>query len=225
MAIAVIATDDARSSFQRMARTLCRAGCIRSSFSPPSPPSSTSPMASWPSETELNCSDAGRVRVCSPFVEVSTDWTSPRSFVLREENVKVIWALLKDRIGDMSASARCADEMKREFRDLKELLGYENLPGRRILRLELDARFYQSGKSKSASVRFDQSGVDVRLGGPEDVITRLTTDLKDFLVGIRGRFDRLARFDFVNLCFLLYLVGVVTLFSMFVAGYFGLTLQ
>jgi len=112
------------------------------------------------------------------------------TFLASEADLKKIHKLLQDRIGPVTITAECADEVTRTFDSIKQLCDYENLPKQELSRIRFAS--YSTSEvagtemkdfSKSATVDFRArwlfNGVNIDIDARDDVLARLRTELED----------------------------------------------
>lgn len=151
-----------------------------------------------------------------------------QAFVVEPEELKKLVELLQKRVGTVSISADCVDNIERKFSTVKELIDYENPKSKRVCRIYLSAR--SEDYSKSATLVFRDSssfsgGVSLNITAREDVVLRLKDKILDIVAGTRPWYNSLARFDSATptgfVFYLLFFVVVIIL-STFIAFKFGL---
>ena len=142
------------------------------------------------------------------------------AFVVRSSDLENLWKVLEDRVGTVTASAKCSDDVEREFDDLKELLSYDNAPTRKIDELSV-----RSGKylEKSVTIRFSsQFEIYIEIEPQGQVDSELRDKIFDILEGIKPWYffltPRAFSFDhFVGLLIYL-LIGI----GIYIGFFFGL---
>ena len=70
---------------------------------------------------------------------VTFDFENKSAFVLRRDAVSRVWTILESTIGSVSATARCADNARREFGSLSQLLAFDNARAKEIRSLQFSA--------------------------------------------------------------------------------------
>ena len=142
------------------------------------------------------------------------------AFVVRSSDLQNLWEVLEDRVGTVTASAKCSDDVEREFDDLKELFSYDNAPTRKIVELSV-----RSGKyfEKSVTISFSsQLGIHINIETKGQVDSALRDKIFDILAGIKPWYSfltpRASSFDhFVGLLIYL-LIGL----GIYIVLFFGL---
>ena len=142
------------------------------------------------------------------------------AFVVRSSDLENLWKVLEDRVGTVTASTKCSDNVKREFDDLKELLSYDNAPTGKIVELSV-----RSGKylEKSVTISFSsQLGIHINIETKGQVDSVLRDKIFDILAGIKPWYffltSRAFSFDhFVGLSIYL-LIGL----GIYIVLFFGL---
>ena len=111
------------------------------------------------------------------------------TFVIGDSELRKIYKILQDRIGDVEISTECADNIVRDFENIDELFAYENPESKEIRRLSLTARSdYSDGFSKSAHIDFfdsDRNGISLNCKGSEDTVSKLKEDILNIIAGTR----------------------------------------
>lgn len=109
------------------------------------------------------------------------------SSTLSDIALQKISKIIGDRIGQVTFTAECADDVSREFSDIKGLVAYENPSSSHIMSLTIDAR--NIADNKSATIEFDShwmfGGTDIRICARDDVTTKLRADLMAIVSGTR----------------------------------------
>ena len=146
---------------------------------------------------------------------VTYDITSKSAFVLRPEAVERVWRILESTYGSVEATARCADNARREFGTLAQLLVFDNAKAKEILSLELSAR--SDGYLRHGEITFGDLGdpISIRLSASEDdEILRVHERLRDVIDGVRAWYSPISRIDVAGGLFfslpVLWLVARVT---------------
>jgi hypothetical protein len=145
-------------------------------------------------------------------VDAKINTERKHAFVVRLADLKKLWDLLQSRIGVVTISAKCGDEIERKFENLKQLKDFENSPQKTIVHLSLNSR--SDDWKKSAEIKFSNSSnrvIDIRLSGSEQGVSRLYDDVSDILDGTRPWYSRLSKVDFF------YVIGFVYWFAFAVA--------
>ena len=128
---------------------------------------------------------------------VKFDFEIKSAFVLRRDAVSRVWRILES-IGAVSATARCADDARREFESLSQLLAFDNARAKEISSLQFLA-MSEDGK-RYANVAFgDQrisTTISVTLSAPEEgEILQTYEELKDSIDGTRTWYSFISRVD------------------------------
>jgi hypothetical protein len=82
-------------------------------------------------------------------VRTTIDFSVRGAFILRPEAVRRVWSVLEAGFGSVSATARCADNARREFANLSLLLDFDNASGKQIRSLEFAASRMPSRSNSS----------------------------------------------------------------------------
>jgi hypothetical protein len=128
----------------------------------------------------------------------------PQAFVVGEDELKKLAELLSERIGNFEIRADCADDVARSFKNVKELVAFENVMGKEIRRLRIPDDF-----EKRATVDLSDSrwrGISLDFQARDDVVSRLRTEVLDLVGGMRPWYAVLHRVDFASISFLAYLL-------------------
>ncbi len=137
-------------------------------------------------------------------MNVNYSQTLSQAFVVGTDELKKLVELLQKRIGEVSISADCIDNIQREFTTVKDLMNYENPESKRVCRIYLSAH---NGFEKSATIAFRDSyspfsgGISVSIAAREDVVLRLKDKILNIIAGTRPWYNILVCFDSVNYLF------------------------
>ena len=108
------------------------------------------------------------------------------SFAVDESSLKKIIKLLIDRIGEVSISIDCADDVTRQMSSTAQLFNFENPKDKKIQKLHLVARSVE--EEKRVSIKWssiDSRGIFVDIEARDDVVVRLKSDLLDIISGMK----------------------------------------
>lgn len=131
----------------------------------------------------------------------------PHAFRVREEDVRKLYQLFRDRIGNVEVTADCADDATREFKDINELVSYENPKPKEIRRIRLSARSDDFSKRVELDLRGSTwRGISLEIQGSDLVASRLRADALDIIDGMRPWYSIFQRIDFVSLALVAYFV-------------------
>ncbi len=130
-----------------------------------------------------------------------------QALVVGEDELKKLADLRSERIGQLEVWADCADDVSRTFKNVNELLAFENVRGKEIRRLHLSAR--SDDFEKRARIDFSGSrwpGIVLDFVGRDDVVSRLRTGVFDLVGGTLPWYAWLHRVDYgfvaILACFL-----------------------
>ena len=106
--------------------------------------------------------------------------------VVSLSDLKKLFKLLEDRIGTVTVSARCSDDMVREFDTWEEIASYDNPPSKKIIGLSIEAHNYNI--EESVSIKYHDkshsdiysSNISIDIRGKED----FCLDMKNRISGI-----------------------------------------
>ena len=141
-------------------------------------------------------------------MDATADFSVTHAFVLEPEQARKVCKLLQDRISAPSISVRCADNMVREFSDVKRLLDYENARDRRILSLIVSARTEDLKKQARISFASHSWGtIAVSIEGFESSVSRLKDGLGEIIDGTKPWYWRFAKIDFFYIILVVALVA------------------
>ncbi len=150
-------------------------------------------------------------------MDARTTITSSQAFVVAPNDVKKLFRILTDRIGDTTIHSLTADGIEREHRDAKSLCDGEYPWQKRIVSLRFSSA--SDDRKKRINLRIAESGIyliDVEVVASDDVVERLREELLVLFGGLRPWYYRIAQFDFIGSGFLV-LLGLVVLVSVLVA--------
>ena len=161
-------------------------------------------------------------------MNVNYSETLSQAFVVGPDELKKLVELLQKRIGEVSISVNCIDNIQREFTTVKDLIDYENPKSKRICRIYLSARSEDYAKSSTIAFRDSSSfsgGVSLSITAREDVVLRLKDKILDIVKGTRQWYNPFTSFDFTSIThwgiYFLFICVVVILIG-FLAFKFGL---
>lgn len=147
-------------------------------------------------------------------MDAKADFSVKFAFVLTTENVKKIYQLLTDRINKPAISVRCADDIDRDFPDIKQLLDYENSRNRRILSLSFSSRTDDYKKRCLLSfVSSSWSTISVTIEGIESSVVRLKEEFAEIVDGTKAWYWRLSKIDFFYVILVLCIIGFNILYA------------
>ena len=129
---------------------------------------------------------------------VTFNFVNKSAFVLRPDAVRRVWTILESTIGLVSATARCADNARREFESLSQLLAFNNARAKEILSLQFSARSKDFGRHGDVTFegRFESTPIAVTLSAQEDgEILQACEELRDAIDGTRAWYSRISRVD------------------------------
>lgn len=134
----------------------------------------------------------------------STSVSLKQAFVIRADVLRRLGDILETKVGKLSITARCTDDVQREFRNVQALIEYDNIRSRQICRLGLDSR--SDDRSKSASISFDSgpfSLVDLSITSPSDeFVVAVRQDVLALVGELRPWYGRVSTVDFTGLALL-----------------------
>ncbi|MBL9084747.1 MAG: hypothetical protein JNK76_23280 [Planctomycetales bacterium] len=120
------------------------------------------------------------------------------AIVFTVDHAKKIWNILDERIGEVGASATCADGLTRHFANLEQLTQYENSRAKAIQSITFDARSREPRKSATLG-GFALGSVDFRADGEEQVVSRLREFIATQLDGMRPWYSPIAQYGLLTL--------------------------
>ena len=130
-----------------------------------------------------------------------------QTFVVGASELKKLYGILQDRIGEVYILAHCADNLYREFETVKDLIAYENPKSKEIRHIRLSAR--SNDYSKSATIDFFGSswrGISIDCTGCQDDVSKFKEDTLDVIAGMRAWYDVMHRIYFVYAIFGLFFI-------------------
>lgn len=128
---------------------------------------------------------------------VTFDFEIKSAFVLRRDSVSRVWRTLES-IGAVSATAHCADNARRGFESLSQLLAFDNARAKQIRSLQFSARSEDGKRHANVAFRgrFASNPIAVTLSAPEDgEILQKSEELKDTIDGTRTWYSLISRVD------------------------------
>ena len=150
---------------------------------------------------------------------VTFDLENKSAFVLRREAVCRVWTILESAIGSVSATARCADDARREFGSLSQLLAFDNAKAKEIYSLQFSARSQDFERRGDVTFvgRSRLTPISVTLSAQEDgEILQAREELKDVIDGTRAWYSSISRVN-VGILFLAF-VGILWLVAKIALG-------
>ena len=125
---------------------------------------------------------------------VTFDFEIKSAFVLRRDAVSRVWKILES-IGAVSATAHCADNARRRFESLSQLLAFDNARAKEIRSLQFSASSEDLKRSANVAFgRFTSTPISVTLSAPEDgEILQTYEGLKDTIDGTRTWYSLISR--------------------------------
>ena len=116
------------------------------------------------------------------------------AFVVRLSDLGKLWKLLESRIGAVTASAECSDEMEREFDAWEELASYENSPTKKIIKLSIES--HSDDLKKFVHIKFlgkRFGGILIYIRAREQLISEVKDKMSNILDGTKPWYSFLAR--------------------------------
>ena len=116
------------------------------------------------------------------------------AFVVRLSDLEKLWKLLEVQVGVVTASAKCSDEMEREFDAWEELASYENPPAKKIIELSIES--HSGDLEKFVHIRFLGKmfgSAVILISAQEQVISEVKGKISDTLDGAKPWYSFLAR--------------------------------
>ena len=149
---------------------------------------------------------------------VTFDFEDKSAFVLRRDAVKRVWKILESTIGSVSTTARCADNARREFGSLSQLLAFDNARAKEIRSLQFSAtsKDLERRGDITFGAGYPSAPISGTLSAQEDgEILQGYEDLKDTIDGTRAWYSFISRVN-IGLVFLvclgvLWIVGKIAL--------------
>ena len=128
---------------------------------------------------------------------VTFDFEIKSAFVLRRDAVSRVWRILES-IGAVSATAHCADNARRKFESLSQLLAFDNARAKEIRSLQFSATSEDLNRRADVAFggRFTSTPISVTLSASEDgEILQTYEELKDTIDGTRSWYSLISRVD------------------------------
>ena len=129
---------------------------------------------------------------------VTFDLENKSAFVLRRDAVRRVWMILESAIGSVSATAHCADNARREFGSLSQLLAFDNAKAKEIRSLQFSAtsKDFERRGDVTFGGRFELTPISVTLSAQEDgEILQACEELRDSIDGTRAWYSFISRVD------------------------------
>ena len=146
---------------------------------------------------------------------VTFDIVSKSAFVLRSDAVNRVWAILESTIGSVSATASCADNARREFGSLSQLMAFDNAKAKEIRSLQFSASSKDFKRRGGVTFGGWPNQISVTLSAQEDnEILQAREELRDATGGTRAWYLLISRIK-VDVGLFAF-VGVLWLVSLFV---------
>ena len=128
-------------------------------------------------------------------------------FVLREEDITRIHERFDAVFDEVSIVCGCVDKTRREFSSIEELLLYQNINDKRIVRLSISGSYRKDGKRSSAEIEWNAGmhykspafflpSVRITINSDDEkVVDLFKSDFDANIVSIRPWYHWIARFD------------------------------
>ena len=126
-------------------------------------------------------------------MQARADLELRHAVVLKADDVKKIWKILDEAVGQVSATAACTDHITRPFANINDLAEYENPRARQIASLEFSARSSDWQQEVYLRLRELPNTITLRVYGPEPFVSHLKDALADVLDGLRPWYSPIAR--------------------------------
>jgi hypothetical protein len=117
------------------------------------------------------------------------------AFVLTADQVRKIWKILQEAMGNVRATASCADDVERPFSSVEKLVAYENPRIRQIVRLEFVAWSQDDHQMVYLLFRTSFVSITLRVHGREADAICLRDNIADILDGTRPWYSNIAGVD------------------------------
>jgi len=147
-------------------------------------------------------------------MKASINKNREHAYVLRMENIKAIWDLLQNRIGNTIIIVKCLDDIEREYDTWKQFSSFENPPNKTIKHLIIKSR--SDDYKKSAKIEFSDSMhriIDINIDATEQVVSRLYDDISDIMDGIKPWYAGLTKIDFFDIFGIIFIPSFIILFA------------
>lgn len=157
-------------------------------------------------------------------MQATSDWTWKHAYVLEDDDIKKLWKLLDERLGNVEAELRCLHDTNLKATEAKHVLGYENPAERRVLSMLMTARsddFDSSARLDFRAGNWWSRGINVTITGRADVVQQLNESLRLAFSGTRPWFWWLARVEYIGLFFNAWAVAWLLLMVLLWAGVLG----
>ena len=108
------------------------------------------------------------------------------AYTVHLEDLSKLWALMEDKVGNVTAVADCSDKVQRIFDSLEDLASYDNFSTKQIMELSLSARSLD--RYKFVSIEFSQVlsySIKIAIECPDDELLLLKDRILDILDAMR----------------------------------------
>ena len=130
-------------------------------------------------------------------MKTSVSTTRNHAYVVRSSDLEKLYKLLEDRIGTVTVSASCADDMKREFDNWEEVDSFDNPPSKKIISLSIRAINLNAEKHAFIDFRNDSfTNMSIDIKGQEDFCLDMKSRALDIIDQVKPWYSLLSYDNF-----------------------------
>ncbi len=119
------------------------------------------------------------------------------AIIIDEDGLSKLWKHINDFIGDVSAKVSCIDGLERKFKNLDDLLSYENTVRAAAKTIELYGYGTNSDRSVTMTIGSKYGvPVEVSIHGDEQDVIIIKNKIIDSVSGMRAWYSPIATVDF-----------------------------
>lgn len=129
-------------------------------------------------------------------MDARSQFEAKQAFILTKEHIKKIWNFFSDAGLSVRASAKCSDEIIRNFESCESLLSYENPKRGALIYLNIQAVDPDSHSVSEVSFgeRFS-APIRVSISGEEQYVISARAKIADIIDGSKAWYSWIAMFD------------------------------
>lgn len=130
-------------------------------------------------------------------MKTSVSITRNHACAVRLPDLEKLYKLLEDRLGTVTVSAWCADDMRREFDNWEEVDSYDNPPSKKIISLSIIANNFE--KKESATINFGNdpfSNLSIDIRGRETFCIEMKMKILDIIDQVKPWYSLLSYDNF-----------------------------
>ena len=129
-------------------------------------------------------------------VDARSQFEAKQAFVLTESHIRKIWKVFTDAGLNVKASAKCSDEIIRNFESCESLLSYENT--KRAALVNLDIQAIDPNSRSISEVSFGEkfsAPIRVSISGEEQYVINTRAKIADIIDSSKAWYSWIAVFD------------------------------